>query len=265
MPEAVQLLDVQDVDGGEGVLHRRAIFGPHPTDWDPFILWGYDRFERGAFSWHPHKGFETVTLVLSGNLEHKDSMGGHGILGPGDVQWMTAGSGVLHSEEPAGDEAEVLQLWLNLPSACKDAGPCVQDIPESQAALHVEGALVGRVYGGRFWGVQGPALLQHDAVFATMELGGGRAHLPLDAGCVACLHVLGGILEVDGVEVPAGGAVRLNGPCAVEAKESARAALIASTPIGEPVVLHFPFVLGDETEVGPAFAAVEAGDFGRPW
>ncbi len=265
MNDSLKLLDIQDVDGGEGVLHRRAILGPHPTDWDPFILWGYDRFERGAFSWHPHKGFETVTLVLSGRMEHKDSRGGHGILGPGDVQWMTAGKGVMHAEEPVDPEASVLQLWLNLPAGQRAAEPSVQDISEQQTGKYFDGQLTAHVYGGRLGDVQGPADQHHEALFATIEVVEGRGVLPLKEGCRACLYVLNGTLSIGGVTLAAGQGILLSGPCEARADGSGRAALIAAMPLREPVVLHFPFVLDHESEVASAFAALEAGEYGKPW
>lgn len=115
-----------------GGPHIRQAFVLEPGHWeefDPFLLLAEDWFQRGTFDSHPHRGIETVTIVLEGHLEHRDNHGGHGLLGPGDVQWMTAGRGVIHAEEPvAGETVHSLQLWVNLPRARKMTEPRYQDL-----------------------------------------------------------------------------------------------------------------------------------------
>src|SRR5262245_37485533 len=150
---------------GAGVkLHRAFGFG-ETTEFDPFLL--FDDFRNdnprdylAGFPWHPHRGIETITYVLSGTVEHGDSLGNHGKMGAGDVQWMTAGSGILHQEMPQGDtqgRMHGFQLWANLPSSLKMTRPRYQDVPSSAIpdVTDDDGTHV-RVICGEFWGKRGP-------------------------------------------------------------------------------------------------------------
>lgn len=118
--------------GTPGGTHKRQGWVLEPGHWqefDPFLLMAEDWFQTGTFGDHPHRGMETVTVVLDGHLQHRDSHGGSGLLGPGDLQWMTAGWGVVHAEEPVpGETVHSLQLWINLPRAQKGAEPRYQDL-----------------------------------------------------------------------------------------------------------------------------------------
>ena len=150
---------------GAGVHLRRAFGFGTTSEFDPFLL--FDDFRNdnpddyiAGFPWHPHRGIETITYVLAGTVEHGDSLGNQGSLGSGDVQWMTAGSGILHQEMPKGDpqgRMHGFQLWANLPSSLKMTAPRYQDIPSS--AIHEvtedDGTTV-RVISGEFWGKRGP-------------------------------------------------------------------------------------------------------------
>ena len=145
-------------------LHRAFGFG-ETTEFDPFLL--FDDFRndrpddyRAGFPWHPHRGIETITYVLAGTVEHGDSLGNKGRMGAGDVQWMTAGSGILHQEMPKGDDRGRMhgfQLWANLPSSLKMTAPRYQDIPaiEIPEVVDDDGTRV-RVICGEFWGKRGP-------------------------------------------------------------------------------------------------------------
>jgi redox-sensitive bicupin YhaK (pirin superfamily) len=150
---------------GAGVKLRRA-FGFGATDeFDPFLLLDDFRNERpedyrAGFPWHPHRGIETVTYVLAGTVAHGDSLGNQGKLGAGDVQWMTAGSGIMHQEMPQGDERGRMhgfQLWANLPSSLKMTAPRYQDVPSKEIpeVIDDDGTRV-RVICGEFWGKRGP-------------------------------------------------------------------------------------------------------------
>ena len=140
-------------------IHRS---GPvlEPGKWeeyDPFLLLMEDIFERGTFEEHPHRGIETVTYVISGELEHYDSNAGHGRLGPGDVQWMTAGRGVIHKEDPApGSTVHSLQLWINLPSTHKMTEPRYQNLRAEEVPVREEDGATLRVFSGSSQGVQAP-------------------------------------------------------------------------------------------------------------
>src|SRR3954463_16547417 len=150
---------------GAGVHLRRAFGFGETSDYDPFLL--LDDFRNdvpedylAGFPWHPHRGIETVTYVLAGNVEHSDSMGNRGTIGAGDVQWMTAGSGIIHQEMPKGDDTGRMhgfQLWANLPASLKMTAPRYQDIAAADIPEIVDddGTLV-RVIVGDFWGRRGP-------------------------------------------------------------------------------------------------------------
>src|SRR5215510_1727342 len=150
---------------GAGVRLRRAFGFGDTTDFDPFLLLDDFRNDRpddyrAGFPWHPHRGIETITYVLAGTVEHGDSLGNKGQMGAGDVQWMTAGSGILHQEMPKGDDRGRMhgfQLWANLPSSLKMTAPRYQDIPaiEIPEVVDDDGTRV-RVVAGDFWGKRGP-------------------------------------------------------------------------------------------------------------
>src|SRR5919109_626412 len=160
-----RIIESQPAIEGAGVKLRRA-FGFGQTDeFDPFLLLDDFRNDRPAdymagFPWHPHRGIETITYVLAGSVAHGDSLGNRGSMGAGDVQWMTAGSGILHQEMPKGDSLGRMhgfQLWANLPSSLKMTDPRYQDIPASAIpeVTDDDGTRV-RVISGEFWGKRGP-------------------------------------------------------------------------------------------------------------
>jgi redox-sensitive bicupin YhaK (pirin superfamily) len=150
---------------GAGVKLRRAFGFGETSDYDPFLLFDDFRNDRpddylAGFPWHPHRGIETITYVLAGTVEHGDSLGNRGSLGAGDIQWMTAGSGILHQEMPQGDPAGRMhgfQLWANLPSSLKMTAPRYQDVPGKDVPEVVDddGTRV-RIVCGSFWGKKGP-------------------------------------------------------------------------------------------------------------
>ena len=160
-----QIIQSQPTMEGAGVkLHRAFGFG-QTAELDPFLLFDDFRNDRpddylAGFPWHPHRGIETITYVLAGTVEHGDSLGNRGRMGAGDVQWMTAGSGILHQEMPQGDDRGRMhgfQLWANLPSALKMTSPRYQDIPsvDMPEIVDDDGTRV-RVVCGDFWGKRGP-------------------------------------------------------------------------------------------------------------
>ncbi len=284
---------------GAGVKLHRA-FGFHdPSELDPFLLFDDFRNERPedyakGFPWHPHRGIETITYVLAGSVEHSDSLGNTGLLGAGDVQWMTAGSGIMHQEMPAGNAAGQMhgfQLWGNLPGSQKMTAPRYQDvraadIPEitDDDGTHV------RVITGEFRGRRGPVDgIAADPQYLDISVPAGvRKTFRIDTWRRAFAYVFegagafvdaappAGVLlekEVAGQEVHlrdlsgdrtlvrfgAGDEITVQaGP------EGVRFLLISGAPIGEPVAWHGPIVMNTRAELQQAMADLRNGTFIAP-
>lgn len=231
--------------------------------------------EQRGVGEHPHRGFETVTIVYSGEVEHRDSTGAGGIIGPGDVQWMTAASGIVHQEyhspafAKAGGAFEMVQLWVNLAAKDKSAKPGYQtllaaDIPDvalPDAAGHV------RVIAGSFDGRNGPARTFTPIDIWDVRLNaGGKASFTAPDGHTLSVAVLAGTVEFNGEAIvreaqtvlfaPTGGAVT------VEANTAAKLLVLSGAPINEPVVAQGPFVMNSVGEIKQAMRDYQAGRFG---
>ena len=225
---------------------------------------------------HPHRGFETVTIVYDGEVEHLDSTGAGGRIGPGDVQWMTAGSGILHQEFHSheftgrGGRLEMVQLWVNLPAEHKMTAPGYQtvldgDIPVVDLA---DGAGTLRVIAGDFDGHEGPA-----RTFTPMQVWdlrlerAGSTRLELADGWNSMLVVLDGTVMVNDSETAHGGELVLLDAAGegvvVEANNESKVLVLAGEPINEPVVGHGPFVMNTEDEIRQAIRDFSTGRFGR--
>ena len=284
---------------GAGVhLHRAFGFG-EPDRFDPFLLFDDFRNENPAdyqagFPWHPHRGIETITYVLSGEVEHSDSLGNTGTLGAGDVQWMTAGSGILHQEMPKGNangQMHGFQLWGNLPSSQKMTAPRYQDVQSGDIPTVVDddGTSV-RVVVGEFWGKTGPVDgIAADPQYLDISVPAGvtktfkidtyrRAFAYIFAGSGAFVdaskprgvllekEVMGeelNIRDLSGnrtlVEFGNGDEVTVQaGP------EGVRFLLISGAPIAEPVAWHGPIVMNTQAELMQAFAELRNGTFIKP-
>jgi redox-sensitive bicupin YhaK (pirin superfamily) len=258
---------------GAGVHLRRALGGRALTNLDPFLLLDEMRsdrredYERG-FPDHPHRGFETVTYMIDGAMEHRDRVGNRGLLGPGTAQWMTAGKGIVHSEMPRQKEGTLfgLQLWVNLPRAKKMIRPRYQDIPARDIPeLSVRGSRV-RLVAGKLAGEQGAARdIAVDPTFLDVTPGaGGVFQEALDPAANAFVFVLDGLLRVGEEGAPVGAAeLAVLGPGAsirlhAETAE-ARALVLAARPLGEPIARRGPFVMSTEAELDQAFADYRAG------
>jgi|TARA_R110002049_G_scaffold50535_3_gene143424 hypothetical protein len=284
---------------GAGVKLHRA-FGFHdPSELDPFLLFDDFRndrpedFEKG-FPWHPHRGIETITYVLEGTVEHADSLGNTGDLNAGDVQWMTAGSGILHQEMPRGNAAGQMhgfQLWGNLPSAQKMTAPRYQDMKSSDIPVVTDddGTRV-KVITGEFWGKRGPvdgiaADPQYLDVFVpagvkkTFKIDTYRrafAYVFQGAGAFADASAPAGVLlekEVGGEEVNirdmSGDRTLIRfgtgDEVTVQAgEEGVRFLLISGAPIEEPVAWHGPIVMNTRAELQQAMRDLNNGTFIRP-
>lgn len=226
---------------------------------------------------HPHRGFETVTIVYAGEVEHRDSYGGGGKIGPGDVQWMTAGSGLVHEEMHGKDYArrggpfEMVQLWVNLPAKHKMTKPKYQGIKDAeipQVELSANGAGTLRVIAGEFSGKKGPA-----STFTPVNLWDVRLRasasvdLAIPEGQTASVFVLDGKVTLEGgKELSAGmlGTYSLEGgKIALSAVSSSKILILAGEPISEPVVGYGPFVMNTAQEIQQAVEDFQRGKMGR--
>lgn len=248
---------------------------------DPFLMLDYagpQHFEpakrpRGV-DVHPHKGFETVTIVYQGEVEHGDSTGRGGVIREGDVQWMTAADGILHKEfhsrdfTARGGTLEMVQLWVNLPARDKSAEPGYQGITDAQipAVELADGGGRLRVIAGTFQGKDGPA-----RSFTPMEVwdlrmnAGKQVELAPPDGQNVTVVVLGGTVTINGGDPLTGaGVARLDGSGAfsVQAGSDAKLLILSGTPINEPIAAYGPFVMNTEAEIHRAIAEFRSGKFG---
>jgi quercetin 2,3-dioxygenase len=280
---------------GAGVRLRRAFGFGSTSDFDPFLL--LDDFRNdvpedylAGFPWHPHRGIETITYVLSGTVEHGDSLGNHGAISAGDVQWMTAGSGIIHQEMPKGDSAGRMhgfQLWGNLPSSLKMTKPRYQEIKavEIPEIKDDDGTHV-RVVSGRFWGKQGPVEgVAADPIYLDVSISPGRRKtLPVETVRHAFAYVFAGsgkFCNASGpLAVPTEGIgwADVSPPSQAEDRslvlfdrgdevtaqagdEGMRFLLVSGKPIEEPVAWYGPIVMNTQEELREAFRELETGKF----
>lgn len=281
---------------GAGVkLHRAFGFGETEA-FDPFLL--FDDFRNdnpddymAGFPWHPHRGIETITYVLAGTVDHGDSLGNQGSLGAGDVQWMTAGSGILHQEMPKGDvqgQMHGFQLWANLPSSLKMTEPRYQDIGAAEIPEIVEdNGVTVRVICGDFWGKRGPV----DGIAADPRYldvwvpAGERVTLPVETYRQAFAYIFQGSGSFRDASAPFGVLTEKEGPqgeylvrestgnrslvlfdsgdeVTVEAgDEGIRFLLVSGKPIREPVAWYGPIVMNTQGELQQAVSELQAGTF----
>jgi redox-sensitive bicupin YhaK (pirin superfamily) len=281
---------------GAGVKLRRAFGFGSTSEFDPFLLLDDFRNDRpddyrAGFPWHPHRGIETITYVLAGTVEHGDSLGNAGKMGPGDVQWMTAGSGILHQEMPQGDaqgRMHGFQLWANLPSSLKMTTPRYQDVPaiEIPEVVDDDGTRV-RVVCGEFWGKRGPvdgtaAEPRYLDVFVPP---GKRKALPVERGRHAFAYVFEGSGTFSDASQPFGVLTEKDtaqgealirehtgnrslvvfdsgDEVTVQAgDEGIRFLLISGKPIEEPVAWYGPIVMNTQAELQQAVAELRDGSF----
>jgi len=262
----------------------RSVFSP-PSVGDrlsPFVLMDYAGPEafapsetpRGVGA-HPHRGFETVTVVYQGELEHRDSAGASGVIGPGDVQWMTAASGVLHEEKHSreftrrGGSLEMAQLWVNLPAAHKMAPPRYQDLRREAipSAALPDGAGTARIIAGAFDGVAGAARTCTRVILWDVSLReGAEVRLPIRDGHNAAVFVRRGSVRVGGTHDAGPRQLAILHPAGdgviVEADAASELLIVGGEPIDEPVVARGPFVMNTPEQIEEAFADVRAGRFG---
>jgi len=249
----------------------------------PFLLLDYagptvftPTTERRGVGQHPHRGFETVTIVYQGEVEHRDSTGNGGVIGPGDVQWMTAASGILHEEfhtqafAQEGGMLEMVQLWVNLPAKDKMAEPGYQGILSRDIPVLTlkDNAGTLRLIAGEFGGKRGPARTFTDIDVWDIRLSAGKSatfDLPQDR--TTALVVLHGAVQVnDQQEVGEGQLVlfeREGTQIRLQASHDAVLLMLSGEPIDEPIVGHGPFVMNTEAEIHQAFVDFQSGTFGQ--
>ncbi|WP_167476443.1 pirin family protein [Nocardia arthritidis] len=243
------------------------------ADTDPFLLMAEDWFGRNGFDWHPHRGFETITYVVEGELEHRDNRGGHGVLRVGDAQWMTAGSGVVHAELAHNREfVHTLQLWINLPAADKFTEPAYQDLRGGEMPVRTEDGARVRVFSGRSGDVTGPARNHVPITFVDVTVQPGHAlRQEIPAGQRGFAYVLAGsgLFGSDRTPAHAGQTVHLAADAAetalevtADGHEPLHFLLWTGTPLGEPVAAYGPFVMNTPAQIQQTLVDYSRGAFG---
>lgn len=281
--QVTQIIEPQMVIEGAGVLLRRSIAPSRQNPHDPFLLFDHFAFNdpiegplRG-FPMHPHRGIETVTYMLEGSVQHRDSLGNAGLIGPGDVQWMTSGGGIMHEEMPRrGPQGNIygFQLWVNLPAALKMSQPRYQEVSQATIPTIERPGIRMRLVAGEVDGVRGPVTeIAARPVYMEVEMAAGaQFSLPIPQGhtAIAYLYEGGGLFGLDENDLgtPAE-AVRMlafgdGDMLNVQTDGSpARFMLIAGAPINEPIVPYGPFVMNTEAEIRQALDDLRNGNFVR--
>lgn len=273
-----KLIESRPTIEGAGVhLHRGFGFG-NTTDFDPFLLFDDFRNDNPAeytpgFPWHPHRGIETITYVLAGEVEHGDSLGNQGVIGAGDVQWMTAGSGIIHQELPQGDvngRMGGFQLWANLPASHKMMPPRYREVKSSQIPqVSLPGGGVVRVICGEVDGVRGPVQdIVTEPRYLDVSLPAGvQWQLATPAGHTVFAYVFEGQVRfgVEGSAFAANRDLVLLGDgdqlTVTAGAEGGHFLLISGKPIREPVYWRGPIVMNSEQELRTAFEEYRDGTF----
>ncbi len=290
-----RLIKAKPTVEGAGVQLRRAFGFGNTRDFDPFLLLDDFRNERpedylAGFPWHPHRGIETITYVLAGTVDHADSLGNAGAIAAGDVQWMTAGSGIIHQEMPHGDASGRMhgfQLWANLPSSLKMTAPRYQDVKAADVAEVTEddGTRV-RVICGEFWGARGPVDgIAAEPIYLDVSVPPGkRRTLPVENTRHAFAYVFAGSGRFcnasEPLAVPTEGVGWAETAPSEEAdnrslvlfdsgdevtvqagEQGIRFLLVSGQPIQEPVAWYGPIVMNTQAELRQAFAEFQAGTF----
>ncbi len=290
-----KIIEAQPAVEGAGVNLRRAIGFGDPSEVDPFLLLDDFRNENPedylkGFPWHPHRGIETITYVLAGSVEHGDSIGNKGVISSGDIQWMTAGSGIIHQEMPKGDDVGRMhgfQLWANLPAALKMTKPRYQEI-KSKDMTEVtddDGTHV-RIVCGEFRGKKGPVDgIAADPVYIDVSVPPGKKKtLPVDTRNNAFAYVFAGSGKFQGASDPlAVPTESMDRPDVIQfikaenrslilfdggdevtvqaGEEGIRFLLISGRPLREPVAWYGPIVMNTQAELKTAFNELQDGSF----
>ena len=290
-----RVVRAQPTREGAGVHLRRAFGFGNTSDFDPFLLLDDFRSDVPAdylagFPWHPHRGIETITYVLAGTVEHGDSLGNSGAITAGDVQWMTAGSGIIHQEMPKGDPAGRMhgfQLWANLPSSLKMTAPRYQDVkaPDVPVVTDDDGTEV-RIVCGSFWGKAGPVDgIAADPMYLDVSVPPGKKKtLPVETTRHAFAYVFegagkfGNASEPQAVRTEQVGEANAAAPVEVDNRslvlfdrgdeltvqagdEGIRFLLVSGQPLEEPVAWRGPIVMNTQEQLREAFQELDQGTF----
>jgi redox-sensitive bicupin YhaK (pirin superfamily) len=274
--KAENIIRAQEATEGAGVRIRRSL-GTYALDYhDPFLLLDEFKSEEGSdyiagFPDHPHRGFETVTYMLAGSMRHEDHKGNRGELGPGSVQWMTAGRGIIHSEMPLQREGLMwgFQLWVNLPARSKMTEPRYQDIPASSIpeVKSEEGAVV-RVIAGEALGARGPVEgIATSPLYLDVGIPAGRSYehaVPEEHNALVYVYEGSGEVGGESIEARELAVMSRGGEEAVRLAASARgmrALVLAARPLEEPLARYGPFVMNTRAEIEQAFEDYRRGTF----
>jgi redox-sensitive bicupin YhaK (pirin superfamily) len=290
-----RLIKAKPTIEGAGVHLRRAFGFGNTSDFDPFLL--LDDFRNdipedylAGFPWHPHRGIETITYVLAGTVEHGDSMGNRGVIGPGDIQWMTAGRGIIHQEMPKGDtigQMHGFQLWANLPSALKMTAPRYQEVKSADIPVITDddGTRV-RVVCGSFWGKKGPVDgIAADPTYLDVSVPPRKTKtLPVETTRQGFAYVFAGSGKFCNASTPLAvptegiGWADTSPPVHAEnralilfdrgdevtvhaGEDGIRFLLVSGKPLQEPVAWYGPIVMNSQEQLQQAFRELEEGTF----
>jgi len=275
-----EIIQPQMVIEGAGVRLRRS-FGPAVENlFDPFLLFDHFAFNDPiegpivGFPTHPHRGIETVTYMLEGNVRHRDSLGNTGIIGPGAIQWMTSGRGILHEEMPKRGPSGVVngfQLWVNLPASLKMTAPRYQEVEAESIPTNAQDGVSVRIVAGNFNGDNGPVTeIAAQPIYMDVTLeAGANFSLPVSEGHSAFAYVFEGAGHFSGSEAAEGDPVESVHMLVFEdgdrieaySEKGLRFLLIAGAPFAEPVAPYGPFVMNTPDEIQQAFIDLRNGTF----
>jgi len=274
-----EIIEPRFVREGAGVLLRRSIAPQVSNLFDPFLLFDHFAFNDPAegpikgFPMHPHRGIETVTYIIQGSVNHRDSLGNSGLIGPGDVQWMTAGGGILHEEMPRRGPDGIIngfQLWVNLPASQKMSRPRYQGVESATIPVFEKEGCRVNVIAGTLGDVLGPVTeIAANPIYLDVALEPGasfNAPIPEKHTCLAYIFDGQGVFgdqEITGVKL-----VVFGSGDQVEVKAGTsplRFVLVAGSPIGEPIVPYGPFVMNTIGEIQQALADLKNGTFVQVW
>ncbi|GAP07524.1 MAG TPA: pirin family protein [Anaerolinea thermolimosa] len=269
------VIEPQMVIEGAGVRLLRSIAPRVSNEYDPFLLFDHFAFNDpregpiAGFPTHPHRGIETVTYMLEGNVRHRDSLGNMGIIGPGDVQWMTSGRGILHEEMPRRGPGGVIygfQLWVNLPAALKMSRPRYQEVRADTIPVIEQGGIRVRVVAGTYAGITGPVTeIAADPLYMDISLQPGSLfEHPVARGHTTLIYLFQGEVRVGGNTISAvkmlhfedGDILRIEG-----GDQPARFMAFAGAPFKEPIVPYGPFVMNTREEIQQALIDLRNGTF----
>ena len=272
-----EIVEPQMVIEGAGVLLRRSI-APQATNLrDPFLLFDHFAFNNPAegpirgFPMHPHRGIETVTYMLDGSVHHRDSLGNAGLIGPGDVQWMTSGGGIMHEELPRRGESGNIygfQLWVNLPSSLKWSQPRYQEFSASTIPTVEQHGVTIRLVAGEINGIRGPVTeIAVEPIYLDLELApDSQFTYPIPSGHTVIAYVFegSGFLGAEETPVDATSMVFFSNDEGFQVKTSdsaMRLMLIAGAPIKETIAPYGPFVMNTREEIQEALSDLQSGKF----